>query len=187
MLSDYDMANRQNKIAKVLILVVMEDALWLATRKCYEDYRFCLNPCCNGRCSLTLIVFGGWTQQEIVLILVVMEDALWRFWWMVWGNIQKVLILVVMEDALWQLISVGMKMDRNVLILVVMEDALWQSTTAGGCSHGVVLILVVMEDALWLLFFGRRRENVESLNPCCNGRCSLTIANLKGEAYCNAS
>ena len=38
----------------------------------------------------------------------------------------------------------------------------------------MVLILVVMEDALALTNINNQRVAFESLNPCCNGRCTRT-------------
>ena len=35
-----------------------------------------LNPCCNGRCTRTIITSREEVSIDIVLILVVMEDAL---------------------------------------------------------------------------------------------------------------
>ena len=37
----------------VLILVVMEDALAQEKPFTMEELCFCLNPCCNGRCTRT--------------------------------------------------------------------------------------------------------------------------------------
>ncbi len=133
----------------VLILVVMEDALWLYGRVSRQRCWISLNPCCNGRCSLTL----GWNDQGetwiFVLILVVMEDALWLFqngiFWVIGCSLNPccngrcsltnlfipkqlrlgVLILVVMEDALWHFYFTPKTQTKCVLILVVMEDALW--------------------------------------------------------------
>ncbi len=208
----------------VLILVVMEDALWPTGLETVKIRRTCLNPCCNGRCSLTLCPLWIRSRCTWVLILVVMEDALWLCPWRPLLPSPLVLILVVMEDALW-LILKGMRfIERTVLILVVMEDALWQGLIVsephslgslnpccnGRCSltcetesaKGIawivlilvvmedalwqwnpyrnayphcVLILVVMEDALWQKYHKLNVEFDESLNPCCNGRCSLTV------------
>ena len=59
-----------------------------------------LNPCCNGRCTRTIITSREEVSIDIVLILVVMEDALARHYLLLSGSTPKVLILVVMEDAL---------------------------------------------------------------------------------------
>ena len=63
----------------VLILVVMEDGLWLVELLKLYHYEECLNPCCNGRWSLTLLIYLS-LYSTSVLILVVMEDGLWRSW-----------------------------------------------------------------------------------------------------------
>ena len=133
----------------VLILVVMEDGLWPNWVPCL--FLRSLNPCCNGRWSLTLTLREMKTRN--VLILVVMEDGLWRAKETTSFTFADVLILVVMEDGLWHREWLWNKLLRSprVLILVVMEDGLWQ--------------------------YGKRTCEApwgRSLNPCCNGRWSLT-------------
>ena len=64
---------------KVLILVLMEDALrvtltWLRTQRMVS-----LNPCSNGRCSASAEYNAYETDVFPVLILVLMEDALRDF------------------------------------------------------------------------------------------------------------
>ena len=119
---------RSGEVKRVLILVVMEDALAQEEHSSYRVTHFGLNPCCNGRCSLTSSTTSLTTSFTIVLILVVMEDAL----------APKYYFLEVLL--------------REVLILVVMEDAL---------ALGQVVRPIVARD---------------SLNPCCNGRCTRTMA-----------
>ncbi len=41
-----------------------------------DEAILCLNPCCNGRCSLTAVIACSKRVSAGVLILVVMEDAL---------------------------------------------------------------------------------------------------------------
>ena len=56
-----------------------------------------------------------------------------------------------------------------------MEDALVPKRYSNPSTHGVsVLILVVMEDALVPKSMVSVSNN-ESLNPCCNGRCTRTM------------
>ena len=43
-------------------------------------------------------------------------------------------------------------------------------------APGAVLILVVVEDVLVQLDANERTIPANSLNPCCSGRCSSTIA-----------
>ena len=40
-------------VGVVLILVVMEDALALLQEDVKSGTEYCLNPCCNGRCTRT--------------------------------------------------------------------------------------------------------------------------------------
>ena len=108
-----------------------------------------LNPCFNGRYSLSLLKVSTRTNDK-VLILVLMEDTLWARvqdeGWKGWS----VLILVLMEDTLWvkRLNFSASKYCLNpcfngryslrlscsflivimlrVLILVLMEDTLWE-------------------------------------------------------------
>ena len=82
-----------------------------------------------------------------------------------------------MEDGLEHIVEHEYAPERLVLILVVMEDGLelnkhlniklWQQ---------FVLILVVMEDGLELLKLWLINQLKLSLNPCCNGRWSRTVA-----------
>ena len=57
-----------------------------------------------------------------------------------------------------------------------MEDALAPDPSKQVGSNGYVLILVVMEDALALGQVVRPIVARDSLNPCCNGRCTRTMA-----------
>ena len=73
-------------LKKVLILVVMDDALvqWMYC-KIRSDWNS-LNPCCNGWCTRTLYCGDTSDYEQRVLILVVMDDALvqsgwWPQWW----------------------------------------------------------------------------------------------------------
>ena len=66
----------QEIIQNVLILVVMEDALAPKKKQCFIFLSKCLNPCCNGRCTRTMIKVVRQLVCLQVLILVVMEDAL---------------------------------------------------------------------------------------------------------------
>ena len=62
----------------VLILVLMEDALARIRQSRAGDVRNSLNPCFNGRCTRT----GSQSSNILVtdvLILVLMEDALAHF------------------------------------------------------------------------------------------------------------
>ncbi len=116
-------------------------------------YHWGLNPCCNGRCSLTRC---SWFYCI--------------FWYCLNPCCNGRCSLT--GDVVNSIPSTGM-----VLILVVMEDALWLICGGVWYLHVRVLILVVMEDALWLRISNLPNEDVLGLNPCCNGRCSLTGRN----------
>ena len=88
--------------SKVLILVLMEYALWhLSQDDNYLYFVKSLNPCSNGICSLTLECHTVKSSTPPVLILVLMEYALWRKRVWPWEALLSVLILVLMEYALW--------------------------------------------------------------------------------------
>ena len=109
----------------VLILVLMEYALWLWNIQWFRSLLGCLNPCSNGICSLI-----GWESVSIqsgrgVLILVLMEYALWFNKILTEEFWNFVLILVLMEYALWYNGGRVQAFKIEVLILVLMEYALW--------------------------------------------------------------
>ena len=111
---------------RVLILVLMEDAL-ARTCKDAEVKNFeSLNPCFNGRCTRTIFTFIFMVVKTLVLILVLMEDALAQKKIMKKMFFVAVLILVLMEDALARLKFSALSYFIGVLILVLMEDALAQ-------------------------------------------------------------
>ena len=133
-----------------------------------------LNPCCNGRWSMTG-EYRWYISQRLshVLILVVMEDGQWLFYEFVydcemdslnpccngrWSMtfvrscywcIMWVLILVVMEDGQWHCRHPRHQRSAIVLILVVMEDGQWPNFKISYHTGYGVLILVVMEDGQW--------------------------------------
>ena len=65
-----------NNIYSVLILVVMEDGLVQPEKLKDAVKEVCLNPCCNGRWSRTVLEMLWQLLTLSVLILVVMEDGL---------------------------------------------------------------------------------------------------------------
>ncbi len=65
------------------------------------------------------------------------------------------------------------KYPNCVLILVVMEDGLRLLRNVSG-NVCPLLILVVMEDGLRPLGSYNKSIRFQALNPCCNGRWSLT-------------
>ena len=162
-------------LKEVLILVLMEYALW--QRFMFfntDDSTICLNPCSNGICSLTEFSLNSKSGSSVVLILVLMEYALWLSYILFAVKSLRVLILVLMEYALWQYLKSLSDDERQGL---------------NPCSNGIcsltilprinpwrnkrVLILVLMEYALWQ---GKQSvwSRFKSLNPCSNGICSLT-------------
>ena len=202
MVSDPTWCNGLTQWGHVLILVLIEDGLWPTvceagaltplrlnpcfngrwslTRQTLTNFRLlrCLNPCFNGRWSLTSLHLVDPLLPRWVLILVLMEDGLWRLAKQASLNVLGRLnpcfngrwSLTCAWDSprIWRL---------AVLILVLMEDGLWlQVVSLRKTLQKLVLILVLMEDGLWQ----RIRDqwpSVWSLNPCFNGRWSLTIVN----------
>ncbi len=60
-----------------------------------------------------------------------------------------------------------------------MEDALARHRKRQiNTYRSGVLILVVMEDALAHFLLKKAFIKAESLNPCCNGRCTRTIGSM---------
>ena len=139
---------------QVLILILMEYALWVWLW-CW-DYAWCY----------------------VVLILILMEYALWDYteWTQIDKVIDDVLILILMEYALW----VGFKRQNVfvwlwVLILILMEYALWGlSIFLLNYLAILVLILILMEYALWVSVLRVIQLVLLSLNPYSNGICSLS-------------
>ena len=148
---------------------------WYSKR--YDWHIDSLNPCSNGICSLTNVKVLADSIRGWVLILVLMEYALWLFLNTINHAWNKVLILVLMEYALWlKNVYEGLRNSIEVLILVLMEYALWPRFLRLGSPHHIVLILVLMEYALWRrAIHWLARQERQSLNPCSNGICSLTI------------
>ena len=52
-------------LKRVLILVVMEDALARCLRCHFSGRYLCLNPCCNGRCTRTCIDMFGKVDTQV--------------------------------------------------------------------------------------------------------------------------
>ena len=178
MVSDLTVTCSSSRIRQeVLILVVMEDGLWL----CFKTAK---------------------RMEHSVLILVVMEDGLWLAAIRDQSCIgDLVLILVVMEDGLWHCIYAIIERISSVLILVVMEDGRWLLRKFGypwwaprlnPCCNGKwtqtpekKFLESLNQTSLnpccngrWSLTNRLSTQSYQcgSLNPCCNGRCSLAIA-----------
>ena len=142
-------SNLMDGMDYVLILVLMADGLWAALAAGVDAFTVCLNPCSNGRWSMSRIIWSR-ISSSWVLILVLMADGLWGAKNLFDLLLLLVLILVLMADGLW-----------------VREDEIWVSLLKA------VLILVLMADGLWVEKFGKRRLPSRSLNPCSNGRWSM--------------
>ena len=158
----------------------------------------CLNPCSNGRWSmrewavprrrhdrqvliLVLMADGLWGEHDYtrwwvrVLILVLMADGLWDAGFDAgdWGRI--VLILVLMADGLWDKTRCEAHHRSQVLILVLMADGLWDAARCHALAFVPVLILVLMADGLWGVWKPSTKTVNASLNPCSNGRWSMSF------------
>ena len=135
----------------VLILVLMEYALWGKYSYYIERWNEGLNPCFNGICSLRV------TLLLSILMVFSLNPCFngicsLRTKTMALKPSNVVLILVLMEYALWAQWMYHALMWSRVLILVLMEYALWDIRNVNHrhiCSR--VLILVLMEYALWAL------------------------------------
>ena len=136
-----------------------------------------------------------------------MEDGQWPEPEYCWPYGNPVLILVVMEDGQWltersTLLKTsgrlnpwcngrwsmtrqipGYPLTRVVLILVVMEDGQWHYDIFSDIEDFLVLILVVMEDGQWRSQRTEKRNKSSSLNPCCNGRWSMTDKQIFPNLY----
>ena len=79
-----------------------------------------------------------------------------------------------MEDTLWEMKKFRLIKSTEVLILVLMEDTLWAKGFDVDMNAMNVLILVLMEDTLWGRWFSSSYFSSWCLNPCFNGRYSLS-------------
>ena len=159
----------------VLILVVMEDGLWQGWEGVNLSGRDSLNPCCNGRWSLTVWYFSK-TSFRGDLCLNPCCNGRWSLTsvcpCLAWRN-----CLNPCCNGRWSL-TIWHTQIRHlcVLILVVMEDGLWPpqacinyalNLSLNPCCNGRWSLTLQNITNLWFRRFG--------LNPCCNGRWSLTL------------
>ena len=125
MLSENPEENKRYRLADVLILIILEDALWDSSRKL-------------------------WQTCQTVLILIILEDALWDF---VYGKIQfhPACLNPYYTGRCSLSEEDGKKITetREVLILIILEDALWAEEVNSSAKQCLVLILIILEDALW--------------------------------------
>ena len=118
--------SKRKEASLVLILIVLDDGLVLPfTLTLLLITLLCLNPCCSGRWSSTLV--WDWMKEDLihVLILVVVDDGLVLDYSTSDGSVvYKVLILVVVDDGLVLSDYVIKHKIPYVLILVVVDDGL---------------------------------------------------------------
>ena len=139
------------KLPDVLILVLMADGLWVTSLSSFSAWFSGLNPCSNGRWSLSWSILIEWLLS-IVLILVLMADGLWGPAILpMRTTLLRVLILVLMADGLWAYNS-------------SVDGA--QPLRLNPCSNG--------RWSLSLTWAVSSRLTSRSLNPCSNGRWSLS-------------
>ena len=119
--------SKRKEASLVLILIVLDDGLVLPfTLTLLLITLLCLNPCCSGRWSSTLV--WDWMKEDLihVLILVVVDDGLVLDYSTSDGSVvYKVLILVVVDDGLvLELLASKRVKVSSVLILVVVDYGL---------------------------------------------------------------
>ena len=120
------------------------------TKFAEDKNRECLNPCCNGRCSLRERLPSRLrSKSNQVLILVVMEDALW-------AEIQR------LE---WHLNSLNPCCNGRCSLRVQLMLRCCLTQRLNPCCNG----RCSLSNCFWV-----KRVDNKSLNPCCNGRCSLS-------------
>ena len=141
--------NATKIILEVLILLLMEYALWVLSRRCQGQASSGLNPSFNGICSVR-----GWQSHRRLWVPCLNPS---------FNGICSVRIiartadksLICLNPSFNGICSVSPQGNScviqwlRVLILLLMEYALWDQ---GGWSVGVyicVLILLLMEYALW--------------------------------------
>ena len=149
----------------------MEDTHWDAHVSLPSSF-FCLNPCFNGRYSLSIeekFDQQGFTE---VLILVLMEDTHWvkkssgR-------RSKKVLILVLMEDTHWELYNTEEQhspwclnpcFNGRYSLRALSDPYVGSSASLNPCFNGRYSLRRLYDEYL---------KSLGRLNPCFNGRYSL--------------
>ena len=153
----------------------MEDTHWATLFAAGAILYVCLNPCFNGRYSLSymLQVMNGFIVE--VLILVLMEDTHWALpadvrpstpytrlnpcfngryslSHLIYNqNGKETSCLNPCFNGRYSLSvkSCGKVQKLYVLILVLMEDTHWDRALVSPTTLSIVLILVLMEDTHW--------------------------------------
>ena len=135
----------------VLILVLMEDGLWRAIVAPEPIATTGLNPCFNGRWSLTLLLKSyRWRTHRLNPCF----NGRWS--------------LTICKRSARRKRSNSL----NPCFNGRWSLTYWNSKVS--CSQWFVLILVLMEDGLWQYKYANIHYWGTSLNPCFNGRWSLT-------------
>ena len=154
MLSDITTAELPSNQGFVLILVLMEYALWLMLSNMTASIWVCLNPCSNGICSLTIYFMIHFPVCPVSLNPC--SNGICSLTSITTAAHKIKNSLNPCSNGICSLtVVLTLSSDKNncVLILVLMEYALWQEQE--GCHYKVckVLILVLMEYALWLQYY----------------------------------
>ena len=149
MLSDVVEGNRWQVAHFVLILVLMEYALW-RWKATHFLVGGCLNPCSNGICSLTFDCIAN-KVAIYVLILVLMEYALWQR--QLLRHRQRRQGLNPCSNGICSL-----TVSRSSLPVVFLYRL-------NPCSNGICSLTTD---------YSAKRGQWTRLNPCSNGICSLT-------------
>ena len=152
----------------------MEDGLWLKQLTVWLSICCCLNPCLNGRWSLTARYVGG------MAMLCRLNPCLNGRWSLTNGKSiiypkRWVLILIWVEDGLWPF-SFRPVVRKGLTSLNPYLNGRWSLTSDGQMivTAKEVLILVWMEECLWIVGILARDFRNSCLNPCLSGRWSLT-------------
>ena len=177
-LGPFQRGNETTEFGCVLILVLMEYGLGQKWNDS-QTYKTCLNPCFNGRLSLSdLQRDGNWVKG--VSILVLMEYGLGPA--SISTTPSATTCLNPCSNGIWS--------QRNswngthwlvclfVLILVLMEYGLGRCWQRLYCWRLLVLILVLMEYSLGLVSTRLVALVIARLNPCSNGIWSRTFCLL---------
>ena len=167
---------------RVLILVLMEDTHWVFQNSREAYVTVCLNPCFNGRYSLSYH-WTWWQSCCLVLILVLMEDTHWVTKKIMFNDKYCVLILVLMEDTHWDMKQFDFE---NLACLNPCFNGRY--SLRSGCPKLIlnlspVLILVLMEDTHWENIKLKLTYRHDGLNPCFNGRNSLRPSTARSSQF----
>ena len=111
--------------SRVLILVLLEYALWGVETSFHTETRKGLNPCSVGICSLSHVLNKLKFNEKGVLILVLLEYALWGKCWCKVRTMVRSLNPCSVGICSLSSQSTSRYCWCSVLILVLLEYALW--------------------------------------------------------------